>query len=453
MAKKIILCFDGTWNEPETLKDDRVSPTNVLKFVRAISPNDKMNREQVVYYETGVGTGGMGRLDKIIGGGTGLGVSANIHSGYRFLANNYNEGDKIFVLGFSRGAYTARSMVGMIGCVGLLKKVDMEFVPQAYAYYRTEPGKRSASRHHTLITQLLERRQPDIKFMGVWDTVGALGAPTPLLGKISKKFWVGFHDTTLSPLIENACQALAIDERRGPFQPSLWSQGNGRTQVQQVWFAGVHSNVGGGYPDSGLSDMALEWMIKRACECGLTIDDEFCLKKIQPEPLGKAMDSYSLGYRWLEKLRVPPYIRTIGSSGLGEMIHESVIERMKDTRMQYRPANLIGASTSIDALITEAGNHTCLEVLGNTLPVCRKRETTRYPLDEMAGRLTIDGQPERSCELIDFSPLGGVKIKADTDNLEPGTSATLESDITGQQPVTMVWRNGECMGLKFAARL
>lgn len=450
MAKRIILCFDGTWNEPETLKNDRVNPTNVLKFVRAINPSDETGHEQVVYYETGVGTGGLGQLDKLIGGGTGLGVSANIHSGYRFLANNYHEGDAIFVLGFSRGAYTARSLVGMISSVGLLKKVDMEFVPQAYAYYRTEPDKRSASRHHTLIKQLLDSRQPDIKFMGVWDTVGALGAPTPLLGKISKKLWVGFHDTTLSPLIEHACQALAIDERRGPFQPSLWSQKNGRTQVQQVWFAGVHSNVGGGYPDSGLSDIALEWMIKRACECGLTVDENYFLTKIQPDSLGKAMNSYSLGYRMLEKLGVPPHIRSIGSSGLGEMIHQSVIDRMRDAQLQYRPINLINESADLNELMTESGDHICLDVLGKTLPVCRTRETTRHPLYRMAGKLSIDGQPERSCELIDFSPMGGVKIKADTD-LEPGTSATLESDITGRQTVTMVWRNDEFMGLKFAA--
>jgi len=450
MAKRIILCFDGTWNEPESLKNDRLNPTNVLKFLRAINPRDEAGREQVVHYETGVGTGGLGKLGKLIGGATGLGVSANIHSAYRFLANNYNNGDEIFVLGFSRGAYTARSLVGMIGCVGLLKKVDMEFVSQAYAYYRTKPDKRSASRHHTLITQLLESRQPDIKFMGVWDTVGALGAPTPLLGKITRKLWVGFHDTTLSPLIEHACHALAIDERRGPFQPSLWSQENGRTQVQQVWFAGVHSNVGGGYPDSGLSDITLDWIIRRACECGLTIDEGYNQKKMQPEPLGRAMDSYSLAYRVLEKLGVPPHIRSIGSPVPGEMIHQSVIDRMRDTRLQYRPINLINESADLNELMTETGDRICLDVLGKPLPICRKRETTRHPLDKMTGKLSIDGRPERSCELIDFSPMGGVKIKADME-LEQGTSATLESDITGRQAVTMVWRNGECMGMKFAA--
>jgi len=450
MAKRIILCFDGTWNEPQSHVDSRVNPTNVLKVVRAISPNDESNNEQVVFYESGVGTGGFGVLDKLVGGGTGYGISANIKSVYRFLANNYNEDDEIFVFGFSRGAYSARSLVSMIDCVGVLDKVNMEFVPQAYDYYRTLPEERSGSRHHILITQSLDSRKPNIKFLGVWDTVGALGAPTPFLGTITKKFMVGFHNPSLSTLVENACQALAIDERRGPFQPSLWVEDNGCSHVQQVWFAGAHSNVGGGCPDQGISDVALEWMLKRACECGLIIDDKYGQKKIQPAPLAEAVDSYSMGYRLLEKLRVPPYVRPIGTTGIGEMIHESVLERIRDTRQRYRPTNLLEDSSSLDELMSRTGDHLNLNVLGNTLPVCKKRESTRHPLSEITGRLSIDGQPEQICEIIDISPSGGVKVKADMDLL-PGTSATLESDLTGRQPVTMVWRNGECMGLKFAA--
>jgi len=450
MAKRIVLCFDGTWNEPQSHVDSRVNPTNVLKVVRAISPGDQSNNQQVVFYESGVGTGGMSFLDKLVGGGTGYGISANIQSVYRFLANNYNNGDEIFVFGFSRGAYSARSLVSMIDCVGILDKVNLEFVPQAYAYYRTEPDERSASRHHTLITELLDSRRPDIKFLGVWDTVGALGAPTPLLGKITKRFMVGFHNARLSSMVEYACQALAIDERRGPFQPSLWVEDNGRTQVQQVWFAGAHSNVGGGYPESGLSDVALDWMLKRACECGLIIDEKFSLKKIQPEPLAKSIDSYSLGYRVLETFRVPPFVRPVGSTGIGEMIHQSVIERIRDTRQQYRPVNLLSESAGINELMSRTGDHINMDVYGNSLPICKIRESTRKPLVDTTGRLSIAGQPEQSCEIIDISPSGGVKIKADM-NLPPGTAATLESEITGRQEVTMVWRNGGCMGLKFAA--
>lgn len=450
MAKRIILCFDGTWNEPQSRVNSRVNPTNVLKVVRAVSPCDQTNCEQVVYYEPGVGTGGLSMLDKLVGGGTGYGISANIQSVYRFLANNYTEGDEIFVFGFSRGAYSARSLIGMIECVGLLNKVDLEFVPQAYAYYRTEPEKRTTSRHHSLITRLLDNRQPDIKFLGVWETVGALGAPTPFLGKLTKWLMVGFHDTSLSALVENAYQALAIDERRGPFRPALWVQDNGRTHVQQVWFAGAHSNVGGGYPDSGLSDVALEWMLKRASECGLVIDEAFCQKMIQPEPLAADVNSYSLGYRLLEMLRVPPYVRPVGSSGPGEMIHQSVIDRMRETPLHYRPVNMINETAGLNELMTRSGDHLYMDVHGKSIPICKKREATRQPLNEITGRLSIEGRPERTCEIIDFSPSGGVKIKSDLE-LEPGSTATLESDLTGRQPVTMVWRNGECMGLRFAA--
>ncbi len=453
MAKKIILCFDGTWNEPENPRGDRVNPTNVLKIARGISPRDETNCEQVVFYETGIGAGTQGwlqRAGKLIRGATGYGISDNIRSVYRFLANNYNEGDDIFVFGFSRGAYSARSLIGMIECSGLLKKADMEFVPQAYAYYRTRPGKRSASEYHALITRLLDSRQPDIKFLGVWDTVGALGVPTPFLGKITKWFLVGFHNPTLSARVANACQALAIDEWRGPFKPSLWVNDNGRTHIQQVWFAGAHSNVGGGYPDSGLSDVALEWMLKRASECGLMADDE-CLKElIQPEPLGEAINSCSLVCRILEILRIPPHVRPIGTTGVGEMVHQSVIDRICDSDLQYRPVNLISESADFDELITETDDHTYMDVLGKTMQICQEREAARHPLDHMTCSLRIDGQPEHTCEVVDFSPSGGVKIKADM-KLERGDAATLDSEITGRRPVTMVWHNGECMGLKFAA--
>ncbi len=450
MAKRIILCFDGTWNEPKSRENDRVNPTNVLKIVRAVSPSDATNCEQVVFYETGISTGGLGSLGEAVSGATGLGISAHIQSGYRFLANNYNQGDEIFVFGFSRGAYAARSMIGLIDSAGLLNKIDMEFVPEAYAYYRTPKKDRHASRHHTLITQLLDSHHPNIKFLGVWDTVGALGVPTPFLGKITKRYVVGFHDTSLSTRVENACHALSIDERRGPFKPSLWERDNGRTRTQQVWFSGVHSNAGGGYPDSGLSDTALEWMMKRACECGLVLDEDFCQTKMQPDSLGKKMDSYSMSYRVLEKLKFPVGIRKIGSTDCSEMIHHSVIDRMMDTRLQYRPENLIGASADFESLMIQVGDHACMDVFGRTLPICQRRETVRRPLGAVTGRLSAEGQPECICELIDFSPKGGMKIKANIE-LKPGTAVTLESDITGRQQATMVWHDDECMGIKFAA--
>ena len=167
-GKRLVICCDGTWNEPDQeVHDnpaDETEPTNVLKIVRGLAPVDREQVPQVVYYDTGVGT--QGPADKYVGGGLGGGLSENIQQAYRFFANNWREGDEIFLFGFSRGAYTVRS--------------------------------------------------------------------------------------------------LAVDERRRPFQPDLWTgaPANGQT-IEQVWFAGVHSNIGGGYRDCGLSNIALAWMAGR----------------------------------------------------------------------------------------------------------------------------------------------------------------------------------------------
>ncbi|MEJ2201065.1 MAG: DUF2235 domain-containing protein, partial [Desulfuromonadaceae bacterium] len=138
MSKRIIICCDGTWNEPENEKEGRQIPTNVLKLVRAIEPKEaESGSDQVVYYLRGVGSGAFGLPDRYLGGGTGLGISRNIQDAYRFLANNYVEGDEIFCFGFSRGAYTVRCLSGMLEATGLLHKNDLDHLPAAYAYYRT----------------------------------------------------------------------------------------------------------------------------------------------------------------------------------------------------------------------------------------------------------------------------------------------------------------------------
>jgi uncharacterized protein (DUF2235 family) len=368
LKKRIIICCDGTWNEPEKLSEERIVPTNVLLMVRAIRPHAGDKVDQVVFYETGLGTGALGKFNRVVAGATGLGISGHIQSCYRFLANNYKPGDEIFLFGFSRGAYTARSLVGMIGAVGLLEKADMEFLPEAYHYYRTEPSKRRGSKNYSLIERI-RGEVPPIKFIGVWDTVGALGAPTPLLRKLSGRFWAGFHDTELSDIVENAVHAVAIDERRGPFRPSLWTAANKQTKIEQVWFCGVHSNVGGGYPDAGLSDVALDWMLDRATECGLCIDEQCRKDKIKPDALGHMEDSYSAGYRFLELFRVKPYLRPLGlPDTVNEKIHYSVLERLRH-RTDYRPPNLVDGGTPLSELMDHRGQQLTLRVGGVDIPV------------------------------------------------------------------------------------
>lgn len=295
-SRKLIVCCDGTWNEPYHFG----AHTNVVKMVRAILPADADGVAQMVYYHPGVGTGNI--IDRFMGGTLGIGLSANVQAAYDFLATNFVDGDKIYLFGFSRGAYTARSLAGLIGLVGgLLEKRDMDLFPFVYAIYRSREHRQalaSGTRADTerairalfsakqlggnfdrLTQAILGNRTTQIFFIGVWDTVGALGIPLGWLRWVGKRLY-DFHDTDLSERIRFAYHALAIDERRKSFVPALWTrpkdrgtdQNATRQTLEQVWFAGAHSNVGGGYPDGALSDIAFLWMVGKAASAHWTND-------------------------------------------------------------------------------------------------------------------------------------------------------------------------------------
>lgn len=382
--KRIVVCCDGTWNEPEQASvdpRDKCEPTNVLKFVRAVAPLAADGMPQVSYYDEGVGTSW--GVDRWIGGGLGTGLSTNVEEAYRFIANNYRPGDRLFLLGFSRGAYTVRSLGGFIATVGVLAKEQLAFAADAYAYYRTPPEERDASPHRTVLARdRLPPAEVPIEMIGVWDTVGALGAPTPLLGRITRG-WVGFHNTNLGDHVRHAYQALAIDERRRPFQPALWTRKGAETQrVEQVWFPGVHSNIGSGYTDTALSSIALNWLMHRAREHGI----EFLpyamggvLSRTAAELKGRAqtgvlIDSFSTGYQALRLARVPPYEREIGphqygdirqpdTHVVGEMIHRSALDRLgldapvdQPGRLErYAPPNLQRAKSDLPVVDYDRG--------------------------------------------------------------------------------------------------
>jgi hypothetical protein len=228
-----------------------------------------------VLYLTGVGAGSYA-LDKLLGGAFGFGLFGNIRSAYRFLALNYEPGDEIFVFGFSRGAYTARSLVGMIGRVGLLTRDALvaDKLPEAIArYQRTSPGKAQFGESDAEFRRDHCHRDAAVHLLGVFDTVGALGVP----GAIRQHHQ--FHDVNLSDVVLCARQALAIDERRVKFEPCLWEADEEQRRVdeetervQQLWFEGAHSDVGGGYAETGLSDTALLWMAVEANRRGLVFD-------------------------------------------------------------------------------------------------------------------------------------------------------------------------------------
>ncbi|HET6561839.1 MAG TPA: DUF2235 domain-containing protein [Marmoricola sp.] len=269
--KRLVVCCDGTWNRP-----DAKNVTNIEKIARTVETDLARTGgvQQLVLYLSGVGGAGY-HTDRLLGGAFGLGLFHNVLAGYRFLALHYEPGDEIYVFGFSRGAYTARSLGGMIGKVGLLTRRALveEKLPEAVERYQgtaSEAGEKGSS------TAEFKRDfcHPDtpIHFIGVFDTVGALGVP----GALRRRHQ--FHDVKLSDAVRSARQALAADERRMKFEPCLWDAVDESCcedpRVKQVWFEGAHSDVGGGYPECGLSDSALLWMVSEANEQGLAFDEE-----------------------------------------------------------------------------------------------------------------------------------------------------------------------------------
>jgi len=270
MSKNIVICCDGTGNEINDIH------SNVLKLYRVL----KKSPDQVVYYDPGVGTlgarNGWTRLkqntEKIAGLALGYGLDRNVIDAYRFLVRNFQDGDRIFMFGFSRGAYTVRVLAGFINAIGLLSTEQLHLCGYALdAYKQVSEGEGFGGVR--VFEQVLRPRRPPIRFLGLWDTVSSIIVPRkdrlylPSLRQLAY--------TARNPSVELVRHALAIDERRRMFRPYLWSQSEEywggpfksnkaiAQDVKQIWFAGVHSDVGGGYPeiDSGLSKLTLQWML------------------------------------------------------------------------------------------------------------------------------------------------------------------------------------------------
>jgi len=335
-VKRIVICCDGTWNRPDQVHDGKLCASNVTKLARCVLPVDSGGIQQLVFYDKGVGTG---RFDRLLGGAFGWGIKRKILDAYRFLIINYEPGDELFFFGFSRGAYTVRSTFGLIRNSGLLKPEFEHKLMDAYALYR----RRDDASHPDAVESELFRRsfseQPRAKFIGVWDTVGALGLPVGGLLQFINKRW-SFHDMTLSSRVDNAFQALAIDELRKPFQPSIWDQNAKPSDqvLEQVWFAGVHSNVGGSYPQTGLSDVTLLWMIAKAKACGLAIDHS-CMVTVnspQPDPFGAIYNSQTV---WHKIAGLGDYVRPIGQR-VKESAASTAVERLANPATKYQPPNL-----------------------------------------------------------------------------------------------------------------
>ncbi|HTV69642.1 MAG TPA: DUF2235 domain-containing protein [Rhizobiaceae bacterium] len=375
MAKNIVICCDGTGNEIAQ------NLSNVLKLFRVA----KKDPEQRVYYGAGIGTIGTSdawsrfrqNLKSTFSLATGYGLDADILGAYTFVCANFAPGDEIFFFGFSRGAYTVRAVAGMIHLVGLLAPDQLNIANYALRSYKqaSDDGDLSAAWHFSKVAGCTSA---PIKFVGVWDTVASVIVPRSdrLLPQL-----LTLPYTRRNPSVQIFRHAIALDERRRMFRLNRWNEvqyfvrdpfARNRTDIQQdvkqVWFAGVHGDIGGGYPEteSGLAKLPLDWMISEAKTHGLRLDEKLRGRIVRgrhhfgvaspfvaPDPLARLHNSMTWGWKpleWIPKSAKWREWRRREVGGLylpqseprsvpiGALLHQSVIDRMKG--MDYRPENI-----------------------------------------------------------------------------------------------------------------
>jgi len=330
--KRLIVCCDGTWQ-----KLDSICPSNVLKLAQAAKRTASDGVPQILYYDEGIGVDS----NKIVGGVTGLGIEKNIQDAYRFLSLNYDSGDEIYLFGFSRGAYTVRSLAGMIYCSGLLSRSKITKASEAYNLYRkpnVKPQDKEAKDFRKDNGKDKGDRVP-ITLLGCFDTVGALGIPlVPVLqkyeGQLKRKY--KFHNTNLNKDIENALHAVAIDENRAIFDVTLMNKNPDapNQKLRQVWFPGEHGCIGGGTEAyRGLSDTVLKWMLDQISDLELKLEFEpDAIKDIQPDYKVPFKNDPGF-FKW-----AGIKLREVGDTI--DDIHESAIKRFESADIPYSPKNL-----------------------------------------------------------------------------------------------------------------
>lgn len=351
-AKRLAVFLDGTWNEPG-------DNTNVWRLRSLCSPIANDGMLQLLYYDPGP--------SGFRGGTFGEGVSKNVIQAYEWLIDHYNKGDDIFIFGFSRGAFTARSLAGFITKYGLLKPGAPLSVPQMFKRYQSASEKTiwklndevasGTCGDHSNIERWMVKyaRCIQIKMVGVWDTVGALGIPSFSIPGISRSTF-GWHHTGLRVPIEHGFHAMAIDEHRPPFKATLWSARKGikaaprsLASVEQRWFLGAHANVGGGYTNDLLGQPPLRWMANKAKGLGLEFRYEVSIDGIVNE--AEIEDSYAdfvygayskLIRRHHRVIGVEPWTDKLNNSHatVNETIDRTVFERWR-TNASYRPQSLL----------------------------------------------------------------------------------------------------------------
>jgi hypothetical protein len=357
MSKNIVLLSDGTGNSAANLHK-----TNIWRLYRALSTEGL-----IAEYDDGVGTSSFRPL-ALIGGAFGVGLESKVRHLYAFLSRNYrDEADKIFAFGFSRGAYTIRMLIGLVDSQGLVNSAlpEEEFQAEILRRWVAFRRQRFSWRERVLGIKPAQpapsERVPKFEFVGLWDTVNAYGLPIEEL-QYAVDLYIypfSFKDRELSSIVKCAYHALSLDDERRTFFPVLWNEGNESdpARIQQVWFAGAHANVGGGYPKDGLAYVSLQWIVGKAQQLGLKfLDDD--LREINDQASAHD-DLYNSRAGLAGYYRYSPRpVTTLCHDDINKVtvdcpkIHESVFQRIGGGRVAYGP---IGIPSVYDVVLREDG--------------------------------------------------------------------------------------------------
>ncbi|MBS1993466.1 MAG: DUF2235 domain-containing protein [Cyanobacteria bacterium SZAS LIN-3] len=391
--KRLVFCFDGTWNALAGI------PTNVVLTAASIKRSTANGTAQIIYYDEGVGTAW---YDKLVGGMFGWGLIENVREAYRFLTFNYDPGDEIFVFGFSRGAFSARSFIGLMRHVGPIRRLHADRIDEALQLYHSRVKDSDGAQEN--IRRFRSKYSGDVciskeddawraanvdgyqsgsapilkvKYLGVWDTVAALGAPDALPGASQMNVGYRFHDPSITEFIERARHAVAIDERRVLFPPVLFgdlTELNGSVKpddenapYQERWFPGVHGSVGGGGSIRGLSDGTLAWILNGAKRAGLELDSAAGsrIQSIAPDPLAALVNtdkpSTNPVYKWTKDRTGPDQLYQISNAVIRRW--KAGIDKIPEKRL-YRPKTLDKLRTQLDSGNFEVESAPC-EILEN----------------------------------------------------------------------------------------
>jgi uncharacterized protein (DUF2235 family) len=409
MARKLVVCCDGTWNTPRTetnifrtyrfLRERLGNPTELTQKSGVTTCGGRAGdgSEVLLFYDRGVGTNW---FDRLVGGAVGVGLSDNVRDAYHFLGQNFTPGSEIYVFGFSRGAYTARSLCGFIKAAGLLERPTEKDVWRAYMDCYATPARIVAQPrgwNPDRVRSWLVEKAGDavgrlggadvaslprhagvtIRLIGVYDTVGALGVPLAGTAHVNEPI-VGFHDTTLGDSVEHAVQALAVDEKRGPYVPTLWTQAANAAalaghSVLQVWFPGVHSDIGGGYGDKGIGNITWDFMMRQAAAHGLVIDPNQPTPPLSLEALPVQHESFDKTWEELsDRLKLLPQgVRAVGPTIVGPAGETLTVA----TRVCLHPSLVGRFGKRCVTILNEAknnrreGEYQPVNVKADTLPV------------------------------------------------------------------------------------